>query len=309
MFDSNGRRSDRDLSENQFVSIIFPVKNEGLNVKSTLESLFSVEIKHPFEVIIVNDNSTDNCCNFLQTQFLDKNINLINTTGVGAANARNAGAGAALGDILVFCDAHLEFEDLWLDRLLDPLLKGKTDSVTPAIGAIGNPEFAGYGQTLWANPRSPKIKTHWNTRKDDLFETAILPGGCFAIKKVVFEDVGGFETGFLTWGHEDVELSIKLWLFGYCCHVQPNAKVLHLFRKSQPYHISLDDYYYNLLRLAYLHFNVARIHKIKKMVPNGNTDVIEKRVLKNDALLKKQAYLKKRKYTDNWYFNKFKINF
>ena len=29
---------------------------------------------------------------FLQNEFLDKNINLINTTGVGAANARNAGA-------------------------------------------------------------------------------------------------------------------------------------------------------------------------------------------------------------------------
>lgn len=297
------------MANNQLVSIIFPVKNEGLNVKSTLESLFSVKINHLFEIIVVNDNSIDNCCDFLQTQFLNRNINLINTTGVGAANARNAGAGVSKGDILVFCDAHLEFEDFWLDRLLEPLITGDSDSVTPAIGAIGNPNFTGYGQTLWANPRSSKFRTHWNIQQDNLFETAILPGGCFAINKAVFEDVGGFETGFPTWGHEDVELSIKLWLFGYCCHVQPNAKVLHLFRKNQPYQLSMDNYYYNLLRLAYLHFNPIRIHKIRKMITNGKADVIEKKVLKNGALLKKQEYLKKRKYNDDWYFNKFKINF
>ena len=297
------------MSEKHFVSIIFPVKNEGPNVKSTLESLYSVKINTPFEVIVVDDFSNDDCCLFLQNEFLDKNINLINTTGVGAANARNAGAEHALGDILVFCDAHLEFEDLWLDRLLEPLVTGKTTSVAPAIGAIGNPNFIGYGQTLWINPRASKIRTHWNTRQDDVFETAILPGGCFAIKRDVFEDVGGFETGFPTWGHEDVELSIKLWLFGYSCHVQPNPKVLHLFRKSQPYHISLDDYYYNLLRLAYLHFSPARIQKIRSMIPKERAVEIQKNVLKNGALLKKQAYLERRKYHDDWYFNKFNINF
>lgn len=297
------------MSEKPFVSIIFPVKNEGPNVKSTLESLYSVKINYPFEVIVVNDFSNDNCCHFLQNEFLDKNINLINTTGVGAANARNAGAELASGDVLFFCDAHLEFEDLWLDRLMDPLLSGKTNSVAPAIGAIGDPNFIGYGQTLWINQRSSKIRTHWNTHQEDVFETAIIPGGCFAIKRDVFEDIGGFETGFPTWGHEDVELSIKLWLFGYSCHVQPNTKVLHLFRKIQPYHISLDDYYYNLLRLAYLHFSPGRIHKIRKMIPNGSAEEIQKKVLKNDALLKRQAYLERRKFNDDWYFKKFNINF
>ncbi|KAA9013571.1 glycosyltransferase [Niallia endozanthoxylica] len=297
------------MSEKPFVSIIFPVKNEGPNVKSTLESLYSVKINYPFEVIVVNDFSNDNCCHFLQNEFLDKNINLINTTGVGAANARNAGAELASGDVLFFCDAHLEFEDLWLDRLMDPLLSGKTNSVAPAIGAIGDPNFIGYGQTLWINQRSSKIRTHWNTRQEDVFETAIIPGGCFAIKRNVFEDIGGFETGFPTWGHEDVELSIKLWLFGYSCHVQPNTKVLHLFRKIQPYHISLDDYYYNLLRLAYLHFSPGRIHKIRKMIPNGSAEEIQKKVLKNDALFKRQAYLERRKFNDDWYFEKFNINF
>jgi glycosyltransferase involved in cell wall biosynthesis len=299
------------MSSNLNVSIIFPVKNEGLNVQTTLKSIFSVKVKVPFEIIVVNDNSNDSCCDFLHQhqQYSDKNIKLINTPGVGAANARNIGAENSKGSILVFCDAHLEFEDYWLDLLMEPLLKDTTDAVTPAIGAIGNPKFIGYGQTLWVSPHSSKIRTHWNNRKENLFETAILPGGCFAIKKEVFDNVGGFETGFPTWGHEDVELSIKLWLFGYRCHVQPNAKVLHLFRKTQPYKIELKDYYYNLLRLAYLHFSPFRIQKIRKMIPNEISREIERNVIKNGVIHKKQLYLKKRKYSDDWYFEKFEIEF
>jgi len=291
-------------------SIIFPVKNEGINVKNTLESFFSVEIGSPYEIIVVNDQSDDHCCDFLRDQFLNKNITVVNTSGVGAANARNAGAEKANGSILVFCDAHLEFEDSWLDRLLEPILEGTCDSITPAIGAIGNPNFIGYGQTLWVNERSNKFRTHWNTKRDYLFETAVLPGGCFAIRRDVFEDVGGFETGFPTWGHEDVELSIKLWLFGYNCYVQPKTKVLHLFRKVQPYKIELEDYYYNLLRLAYLHFNPSRIQKIRKMmIKHTKSKDVEKRVIQNGAMEKKQVYLKKRKFDDDWYFRRFGVEF
>ncbi|MCA1036823.1 MULTISPECIES: glycosyltransferase [Bacillaceae] len=297
------------MAESAIASIIFPVKNEGENVKKTLESFFSASIGQPYELIIVDDQSNDQCCEFLKTEYLDKNIILVTTDGVGAANARNEGAKLARGEVLVFCDAHLEFEDYWLDLLIEPLLKGLTDAVTPAIGAIGNPHFTGYGQTLWVNERSSKIRTHWNVKQDDLFETAILPGGCFAINRSVFEDAGGFETGFPVWGYEDVEISIKLWLFGYKCHVQPKAKVLHLFRKVQPYRVELDDYFYNLLRLSYLHFNSARIYKVRKMLINGNQKEIENRVLANGALEKKKSYLARRKYDDDWFFTKFNIFF
>jgi glycosyltransferase involved in cell wall biosynthesis len=290
-------------------SIIFPVKNEGENVERTLKSLFSAITDSKVEIIIVNDQSSDNCCDFLSTQYLDKNIKLINSPGVGPANARNLGASYAQGDILFFCDAHLEFEDHWLDSMLHFLSYGNIDSITPAIGAIGNPNFIGYGQTLWAAQSSRTIKTHWNTRREQPFETAILPGGCFAIKKSVFDAVGGFEDGFPAWGLEDVELSIKLWLFGFNCFVIPNVKILHLFRKEQPYKVALDQYYYNLLRLAYLHFNDARINKVRKMIPTKIQKQIESEVIKKGVVEKRQYYMTKRKNDDDWYFKKFNISF
>lgn len=295
------------MNKNHNISIIIPVKNEGENLKWTLESLFNVRTNLTFEVIIINDDSNDNCCDCIKKSFSNKNIKLINTIGIGAANARNAGAKIAIGNIFVFCDAHLIFEDYWLDLLLNPLFKGHTDAITPAIGEIGNPKFIGYGQTLGICSDLSSIKIYWNQATHSMMEIPILPGGCFAIRKAVFEDIGGFETGFQHWGYEDFEISIKLWLFGYYCHVQPTTKILHLFRKKQPYQIDIENYYYNLLRLSYLHFNFERIKKIKKSITHPKIDIINKQVLHNDVLLKKKIYEKKRKYNDNWYFAKFAI--
>lgn len=286
------------------ISIIFPAKNEGDNVKNTLDSLFSVMTNYPFEAIVINDGSTDSCCDFLSSYDKKEKVKLIHTDGIGAANARNLGAKKATGEYLIFCDAHLQFEDWWIDHLIEPLLTGKSDATTPGIASIENPEIIGYGQTL-----NPHLRIKWNPKQGTLFETAVLPGGCFAISKQVFEDIGGFETGFRTWGHEDVELSIKLWLFGYRCHVQPGVKILHLFRKAHPYEVSYDEIYYNLLRMAYSHFSSARIEKCRKMIVHAKAGVIESQVLQDGVNNQRIAYFQKRKKNDDWYFKKFKINF
>jgi len=285
------------------ISIIFPVKNEGNNVRKTLDSLFSIQTKYPFEVIVIDDGSTDDCCDFIKVVHYDT-VSLYETDGVGAANARNVGAQKAKGEYLIFCDAHLKFEDWWIDRLLEPLLTNQTDAVAPAIASFEKPNFIGYGQTLRFN-----LRIQWNQKRSAFFETAVLPGGCFAISKEVFEKVGGFETGFKTWGHEDIELSIKLWLFGFRCHCQPNVKVLHLFRKKHPYKVSFDDVNYNLLRMAYSHFKNERIEKCKKLIFHGSAKKIELEVIRDGVENQRREYLKKRKYNDDWYFSKFEIDF
>lgn len=286
------------------VSIIFPVRNEGENVRNTLDSLFSIKIGTPFEIIVVNDGSVDQCCDFLKDYREKEKITLIETDGIGAANARNEGAKSADGDIFIFCDAHLQFEDGWLDQLVRPLLLSQTDAVSPAIGSINNQDFIGYGQTLKSN-----LRIKWNEKSQGLSETAILPGACLAIRREVFEAVGGFEQGFYTWGHEDVELSIKLWLFGFRCHVLPSVKVGHLFRRELPYEVSYDDLYYNILRMAYSHFNTERILKCKSLIPSTRGKEIEWKVVQDGALVQRQEYLKKRKRTDDWYFHRFNIPF
>ncbi len=295
------------MSINPTVSIIFPVKNEGENVENTVDSLFSAHNDTDFEIIIVDDASTDGCCDFLkkaQEIPADKKISLYRTEGIGSANARNYGAEKAAGKYFVFCDAHLEFADRWLDHLLKPLLNNQTDAVSPAIGSMKNPDFTGYGQTLKSN-----LRIKWHKNRTHIFETPILPGACLAVSKETFEDIGGFEKGFKTWGYEDVEISIKLWLFGYRCHCEPKVKVLHLFRTVQPYDINNEEIFYNLMLMAYSHFNANRIETCRKLITRKRAAKIEKEIIKNGAKTQRLQYFAKRTHTDDWFFQKFNINF
>ncbi|XEC93650.1 galactosyltransferase-related protein [Paenibacillus tarimensis] len=150
--------------------------------------------------------------------------------------ARNLGAKHSIGSYLIFYDAHLFFEDFWIDRLIEPIREGLADGTTPGIAPTNAPDAAGYGQTL-----DHQLGVKWNGWQPKMFPCAILSGGSFAISRNVFFDIGGFEAGFKRWGYEDVEISLKMWLFGYICCAVPSVKILHLFRQSHPYPIAWED--------------------------------------------------------------------
>lgn len=286
------------------VSVVFPIRNEGKNVKMTLDSLFSVQTNLDLEAILVDDGSTDGCCDFLSTYQNKLRVKYISTQGLGPAKARNVGASRSKHPYLAFCDAHMTFEDFWLDRLVFFLTSGYSDAVCPAIGSIDDPKVIGYGQSL-----TPSLKIKWNQKRKALFETAILPGACIVTSRKAFEDIGGFEDGFSSWGFEDVELSIKFWLFGYRCHCEPNVTVLHLFRAAHPYKVNYEGIYYNLIRMAYLHFDEARIRKAKSLVIHGSHSKIEKKVLADGVLEKRARYSRRRQRQVDDLFRKFSIYF
>lgn len=286
------------------VSIIIPVKNEGDNVRSTITSLFNTRTNYSYEVIVVDDASTDNCCYFLQHQMKTPQIKLITTEGIGAAAARNLGVDHARGTYLVFCDAHLTFENFWIDRMLELILSKKADGVAPGIASMTEPHKIGYGQKL-----DQKLGVVWNPNPHRPSPVAILPGGCFIVSKEVFTKIGGFDRGFRVWGFEDIEFSIKMWLFGYTCFVQPSVKILHLFRQSHPYTVVHEHVYYNMLRMAYSHFSEARIEASKKLIIFAQADEIEDEVLTFGGAAQRLRYLSQRKFDDNWFFQRFQIPF
>jgi glycosyltransferase involved in cell wall biosynthesis len=286
------------------VSIIIPAKNEGTYVESTVASAVASKSGYPFEIVIVDDGSTDRCCDFITSHVEAARIKLIRTKGIGAATARNLGAEESKGTYLIFCDAHLSFEDLWIDRLLEPIKAGMTDGICPAIAQMDLPLIAGYGQTL-----DQCLQVQWNGWQETPFPCPILPGGCFAISREVFFDIGGFDKGFKTWGYEDVEISLKMWLFGYKCYTLPAVKIIHLFRESHPYRISWEHIYYNFMRMAYSHFSEERIQRCKKLITYVNADHIESQVVKDGVMEQRHKYFSRRKYNDDWFMERFEIPF
>ncbi len=88
------------------LSVIVPVYNAEDFLTRCLDSLLRQGVKD-YEVICVNDGSTDGSLNVLETYVKRHGdiVRIINQTNGGVSKARNAGLDAAHGDVIAFCDA------------------------------------------------------------------------------------------------------------------------------------------------------------------------------------------------------------
>lgn len=100
-----------------FFSIIIPLYNKENYIKETLTTALNQSFSN-FEIIIINDGSTDNSVEQVKL-FNDKKIRLINQNNLGVSAARNKGIDEAKSDLIVFLDA----DDLWMDNHLEELKK------------------------------------------------------------------------------------------------------------------------------------------------------------------------------------------
>ena len=103
-------------------SIIIPVYNVELYLKECLDSIFvNQDIRQKFEVIIVNDGSTDSSLNILNEYRNQHDFILISQNNQGIGAARNAGIKSAKGKYLIFADSDDYFVPYALDKLLEYL--------------------------------------------------------------------------------------------------------------------------------------------------------------------------------------------
>lgn len=84
------------------ISIIIPTYQHGDSIKECLDTLYAQDYSD-FEVIVVNDGSTDHTANVLENY--EHPVNVIYQENAGANAARNRGSHEAQGEYLLFCDA------------------------------------------------------------------------------------------------------------------------------------------------------------------------------------------------------------
>ena len=85
------------------VSVIIPLYNKGKYISRALESVFN-QTYTDYEVIVVDDGSTDDGCEVVR-RFSDKRLRLIQQTNKGPGAARNTGLRESCGKLLAFLDA------------------------------------------------------------------------------------------------------------------------------------------------------------------------------------------------------------
>lgn len=246
------------------VSVVLVARNEDEWLRKCVESLNQAKSYTNFEIVVIDDQSSDGCVSELQ---LDQGFV---TNGIGPSRARNLGADKARGEILIFCDAHLKFPDLWLDQLIQPILDGRADVVNPVISDIAVPTTLGFGWDFDSNTYEYK----WSGSTNQFRFQSGVAGGCLAIRKRVFDQVGQFDSGFIRWGMEDSELSLRLVLSGYRLALEPAVVVGHFFKENNDYGVDWLSYNYNFLRMAYINMDREGVKTVFSKVPGSMEDKI-----------------------------------
>jgi len=191
-------------------SVIIPAYNCEKTLESCLKSALNQSLpKHEYELILVNDGSTDN------TRKIAENypIRIIH------ASARNIGAARTKADILLFTDSDCELDFNFIERIIAPI-----EQNTEIVGVQGSyktkqkPFVAQYGQI--------EIETRYKKMAKKKY-TDFIGTYAAAYRKDVFLKYGGFDTGFPLASGEDAEFSYKLHKNGYKMVFEPEAFVYH----------------------------------------------------------------------------------
>ena len=236
-------------------SIVITACNEGELLGETLDAI-GASTPGDTEVIVVDDWSTDG-----STASVNGGVRVLRPPRrLGITGARNFGAAAASGDVIVFSDAHVNPMPGWLEPLCTALEDPNVGEVAPVVSALGREWDKGYGFT-WRDPSLTMswLREQWNRTP---YSVPFLCGCFIALRRDVFQESGGFDEGLRGWGSEDAELSVRLWLLGYECRVVPDSEIAHLFRPQFPYRVKWKFTLHNTLRLAALHLPPAALARV-----------------------------------------------
>jgi biofilm PGA synthesis N-glycosyltransferase PgaC len=176
----------------QTVSIIVPFRNEALHVERLLTELH-LQTKLPDQVILVNDNSTDNG-NGLVAEWLKKHESdvriskwkLIESKGEGKKMAITTGVAEAKTDWIITLDADVHLQTFWLKEFSE-YLNNTTKAVAGWVNLTGKNivqrcqqiEFSMLLASGFANLSNQK--------------PGMLSGAHFAFRKEIFERVNGYK--------------------------------------------------------------------------------------------------------------------
>lgn len=202
---------------NPEISVIIPVYNGENTISSCINAVQSSTFTD-YEIILVDDGSTDKT---IELVCKSSEVNLLSQNHQGPAAARNFGAKKAKGKILFFLDA---------DVLLLP------DALSICKEAFSNPEIKILNGIYHKIPANPSFITeykslfeyYWFTIHPERQAYKSFMGRCAGIYKSVFEEVGGYNTGYKTASVEQEELGFRLSQ-KYKIYIEPRMQGRHYF--------------------------------------------------------------------------------
>ncbi len=200
------------------LSVVVPFHDNPGQLELCLAALAASSVE--FELICVDDASRDSRAIEAAQRATPHCLRLERNSG--PAVARNVGARKASGDVLVFVDSDCVVTPRTLEQMRSALHSD------PSAAAL----FGSYDDS----PASPGLVTeyrnllhHW-THHNGPREASTFWAGCGAIRKRVFDAVGGFDERYRRPSIEDIELGMRLRAAGHRILLLPQIQCKHLKR-------------------------------------------------------------------------------
>ena len=216
------------------VSIVILSYNTKQLLEACLTSIYTQIKQTPFEVIVVDNASTDASCEMVKKKF--KKARLIqNSENVGFAKGNNIAAEHAKGEFLLFLNSDTEVVDDTLKEMIGYLQNNKQVGITGGklVEASKKPQQS-YGRFLTFTsvflllffPSLVHKKEYLTSKEVDW-----VSGAFMLIRRSLFTSVGSFDPHFFMYV-EDMELCLRIKKAGYTTVYFPHASVKHVGQGS-----------------------------------------------------------------------------
>ena len=194
------------------MSIIVPARNAETTIAGCLRALLLQDMQEPYEIILVDDGSTDRTAS-VASEF--PQVKVLRQSQKGAAAARNAGIRAASGSIILFTDADCEPVPHWASTLANAISTG-------AAGVKGT--YRTRQRSLTARFVQAEYESKYR-RMARLARIDFIDTYSAGYRRDVLIEAGGFDETISA--VEDQELSFRLAERGYELRFAPEAIVYH----------------------------------------------------------------------------------
>lgn len=266
-------------------SVVIPVYNQLESLLKVLAG-FSMQTlsKEDFELVIVDDGSTDDLKNLNNDEILRlyglQNI-IVHQKNSGRAKARNVGIDNSNSNVIIFCDGDRLPKQDFIEQHIAFHSNKENIVIGSSYDYFGKNTSIAVSEIIWNDvikySRLPvyykKITSIYNSQGNTSSHLAWLSFlvGNSSISKNLLNSIGGFNETFVEWGFEHFELALRLQEIG--CHFTLNACAAN-------YHIphSRPSNFYNEM----INKNIALISQIHGHI---NCAVMEK-LLKNNIEIK-----------------------
>lgn len=205
-----------------FISIIIPVFNEGKILGKTIESLLEVNYSD-YEIIIVNDGSTDNTKEVAEELIGYRNgiynrikVSLINKSNSGKANSLNAGIQVSDAEFILCMDGDSQLSP-------DSLTMAVRHFTNPEIGAVaGNVKVQNRGSFLTDLQALEYIEGLNMARSAQSYMKLvnIIPGPIGLFRREAIESAGYYTNDTFA---EDADLTLRILSKGWKIFYEPKA--------------------------------------------------------------------------------------